>query len=127
MHAMLCNPMINAYKTVSTASASGRDIESDVLSRCALKLNDCIDKWDHPDIRTRLSEALKLNQRVWTILQTEVANDACQLPNEIRANILRLGAFIDKRTLDILIAPAKEKLNILVNINLNIASGLQGR
>ena len=61
------------------------------------------------------------------IFQTEVANDACQLPQEIRVNILKLGAFINKRTLDILITPAKEKLNILVNINLNIAAGLQGR
>ncbi len=127
MQAMLCDPKINAYKTVRTASASGRDIESDVLTKCALKLNDCVDKWDHPDLRTRLSEALTLNQRVWAIFQTEVANDACQLPQEIRVNILKLGGFINKRTLDILITPAKEKLNILVNINLNIAAGLQGR
>lgn len=127
MRAMACNKQINAYKTVHTATVSGRDTESDVLTKCALKLNDCIDTWDHPDIRTRLSDALKLNQRVWTIFQTEVANDACQLPGEIRINILRLSAFINRHTVDIMITPAKEKLNILVNINLNIAAGLQGR
>jgi len=127
VQAMACNPQINAYKTVHTATVSGRDIESDVLTKCALKLNDCIDAWDHPDIRTRLSDALKLNQKVWTIFQTEVASNACQLPNEMRLNILRLVAFIDKHTLDILITPAKDKLNILVDINLNIAAGLQGR
>ena len=127
MQAMWHNQQINAYKKVHTATVSGRDIESDVLTKCALKLNDCIDKWDHPDIRTHLSEALKLNQKVWTIFQTEVANNACQLPHETRVNILKLVAFIDKHTLDILITPAKEKLNILVDINLNIAAGLQGR
>ena len=68
-----------------------------------------------------------INQKVWTIFQTEVADKTRQLPNEMRINILRLVVFIDKHTLDILINPAKEKLNILVDINMNIAAGLQGR
>ena len=124
---MVCNSKINAYKSTRTATSSGREIEADALTRCALKLNECIVMWDHPDDNMQLSDALKLNQRVWAILQTEVANDDCQLPSEVRVNILRLAAFINKHTFDILITPAKEKLNILVDINLNIAAGLQGR
>src|ERR1700690_1909821 len=124
---MVCNSKINVYKSAHTATSNGREIEADALTRCALKLNECIVMWDNTDDKMRVSDALKLNQRVWTILQTEVANDACQLPSEIRVNILRLAAFINKHTFDILITPAKEKLNILVDINLNIAAGLQGR
>ena len=127
MESMTYSRQASAYKTVHTATVSGREVEAGALMRCAYNLNDCIENWDQPELRDRLSEALKLNQKVWTIFQCEVSDAECRLPDDIRMNILKLVAFIDKQTMDILMNPAKDKLNILVNINLNIAAGLQGR
>ncbi len=127
MQAMASNTLANAYKTVHTLTVHGRDFEADVLTKCAVKLNECIQKWDLPDNINRLSESLRLNQRVWTIFQTDIADDSCQLPNDMRVSILRLISFIDKHTFAILMNPEKEKLKILVDININLAAGLQGR
>ena len=44
---MVCNSNINAYKSARTATSIGREIEADALTRCALKLNECIVMWDH--------------------------------------------------------------------------------
>lgn len=48
------------------------------------------------------------------------------LPGEVRANILNLSVFIDKRIVEIMKKPAPEKLDIIIEINLNIAAGLRG-
>jgi len=48
------------------------------------------------------------------------------LPQQIRENVLRLSAFIDRRIFDTLAYPSPEKLDILININTNIAAGLKG-
>ena len=127
MQAMANNTQANTYKTVNTLTVSGRDLEAEVLTKCAVKLNECIEKWGLPYSSNRLAESLRLNQRVWTIFQTDIADDSCQLPSEMRINILRLIAFIDKHTFAILMNPEKEKLKILVAININLAAGLQGR
>jgi flagellar protein FlaF len=49
------------------------------------------------------------------------------LPKKLREEILSLGAFVDKRTFDVMAYPSPEKLALIININLNIAAGLQGR
>ena len=47
-----------------------------------------------------------------------------QLPKEIRQNIANLAIFVFKRTLEIQSAPAVEMLDVLININRQIAAGL---
>jgi len=41
-------------------------------------------------------------------------------------DILRLAAFIDKRIFEVMAFRSPEKLNIIININQNIAAGLRG-
>jgi len=48
------------------------------------------------------------------------------LPEEVKHNLLSLSLFIDRRTFEALAYPAPEKLDILININLNVAAGLRG-
>jgi flagellar protein FlaF len=64
---------------------------------------------------------------VWCIFQAELENPANPLPNALKVNLLRLIAFIDKRTLEAIAYPTPEKLTILININQNIAAGLRTR
>jgi flagellar protein FlaF len=122
------NKAINAYKSVErTTTVSGRDTEARVLTEAASKLKLCQKKWNDKNRKNRLHEALKYNQRIWTIFQTELLKADNPLPENIKHDLLRLSSFIDKRMFDILGTPASEKLTILININENIAAGLRGQ
>ena len=69
---MHSNPL-RAYESVKKATATGRDVEADVLTKAALKLKDCQINWHAPDFPQRLDAALKFNQRIWTTFQSELA------------------------------------------------------
>lgn len=117
---------MEAYKTAQINNMSGREIEAGALTRCALILSDCRQNWNAPDREEKLNEALRINQRVWSILQAELERDDNPLPLEIRKNILTLSFFIDKRIIEIVANPDPEKLRIIIDINLNLAAGLRG-
>ena len=74
----------------------------------------------------KLDEALKYNQRIWSIFQSELSRDDHEMPKKLRLDILRLAAFIDKRIFETMAFPSPEKLNIVININNNLAAGLRG-
>jgi len=120
------NP-INAYKKIVKDTLSGREIEAAVLIKAAEKLQECQQHWNSSDRDKKLDESIKFNQLIWSIFQSELASVDNPLPKELRANLLRLSAFIDKRSLETIAYPASEKLNILININRNIAAGLRER
>ncbi len=116
---------LESYQKALKANMSAREIESAVLTKAALKLKECQDNWDAVDRDERLNEALKFNQLVWSIFQGELMNENNPLPIQLRRDILRLSAFIDKRIFEVMISPSPEKLNIIININLNLAAGLR--
>jgi flagellar biosynthesis activator protein FlaF len=117
---------LQAYQSVEKNTVSGRETEARVLTEAALKLQCCQNNWDAPDRKVRLDEALSYNQRVWSIIQGELLDEANSLPKQLKENILSLSVFIDKRIFNIMAYPAPEKLKIIVDINLNIAAGLRG-
>jgi flagellar protein FlaF len=117
---------LRSYETVSKATQSGREIEAAVLTKAAVKLKKCQDNWDAKDRDDRLEEALKYNQRIWSIFQSELSRDNHELPRKLRLDILRLAAFIDKRIFETMAFPAPEKLDIVIAINNSLAAGLRG-
>jgi flagellar protein FlaF len=116
---------LRAYKHVEKATQSGREIEAAVLTKAAVKLKECQDNWDAPDRDTKLDVALKFNQRIWTIFQSELSRDDHELPKKLRLDILRLAAFIDRRIFETMASPSPEKLKIVIDINNNLAAGLR--
>jgi flagellar protein FlaF len=117
---------LRAYETVSKATQSGREIEAAVLTKAAVKLKKCQDNWDAQDRDGSLEEALKYNQRIWSIFQSELSRENHELPRKLRLDILRLAAFIDKRIFETMAFPVPEKLDIVIAINNNLAAGLRG-
>jgi len=105
---------------------SGREIEAAALTRCALLLDDCRKHWAAPDRPEKLAEALRTNQVVWSILQSELVKPDNPLPADIRNNILTLSLFVDNRIIDVMANPQPERLKIIIDINLNLAAGLRG-
>ena len=126
MYAHTQTQSLRAYDSVSKATQSGREIEAAVLTKAALKLKKCQDDWDAPDRGNRLEEALKYNQRIWSIFQSELSREDHQLPKKLRLDILRLAAFIDRRIFETMAFPAADKLKIVIDINNNLAAGLRG-
>ena len=122
---MYNNP-IKAYENVEKATMSGREIEARVLTQAARKLKNCQENWHAEDWESQLDEALRYNQRIWSIFQSELARNDNPLPLQLRENLLNLSVFIDKRIFEVMAYPEPEKLTILININNNIAAGLRG-
>ncbi|UCF93850.1 MAG: flagellar biosynthesis regulator FlaF [Desulfobacterales bacterium] len=116
---------LNAYQMVEKTTISGRETEARVLTEAAIKLKYCLDNWEAKDRCQKLDEALTYNQRVWTLIQSDLLDKNNPLPRQLRENILSLSAFIDTRIFNIMAYPAPEKLNILIDINLNLAAGLR--
>ena len=115
---------LEAYGNAQKEVVNGRELEALVLNRAAMKLKVCQDNWDAKDRDDRLIEALKYNQSVWSIFQSELAKPENPLPGELKQNILSLSLFVDKRIIDVMSFPSPEKLDIIININRNIAAGL---
>jgi flagellar protein FlaF len=117
---------MQAYRTVQkTAVTSGREVEAIALTNTAQRLIDCQKQWNEDGHFLRLDEALRLNQKLWTIFQSEMVRPDNPLPEEIKKNILELSLFIDRQIINTLMEPQPEKLDILINININLAAGLR--
>ena len=115
---------LKAYSSVQKTTATGREIEALILTKAALKLRHCQNHWDDEDRNVKLDEALKFNQKIWTIFQTELIHPDNPLSPKLKKDILNLSVFIDKRIFEIMAYPTPEKLEAIININLNLAAGL---
>jgi flagellar biosynthesis activator protein FlaF len=118
------NPL-QAYQEADKSAMSGREIEAHALTKAALALKECQKMWDIPERDQMLAEALKLNQRVWSIFQAELTMVDNPMPLPIKQNILKLSAYIDKQIIGILSDPKREELEIIISINENLAAGLR--
>lgn len=117
---------LEAYQEVEKSSLSGRELEASVLTKAAQMLLQVQQNWSAPDRDQQLEEALLFNQRLWSLFQAEVSNPDNPLPEEIKTNILVLSGLVDKRIFDVIAYPDPAKLDLIININRNIAAGLRG-
>ena len=76
------------------------------------------------ETKENMKNALRLNWRLWTIFQAELLDENCQVPEEIRVNMLTLAQFVDRQTVKVLIDPTPDNMTSLMDINRNIAAGL---
>ena len=100
-----------------------RETEAWALTEAARRL---VQASRQPEDVAALQTALRLNQRLWTIFQVSVADDACPLPADLRSNILRLSLVVDRETVARLADQDTSKLDLLVEINRSVAGGLSG-
>lgn len=120
------NPL-NAYEKVRKQTVSGREIEASVLEKGAIRLRRCQENWKPNQFDRDLDEALRFNQRVWDIFNSDWQNPDNSLPREIRQDLLSLSVFVRKTTLDVMADPEPKKLDVLIQINENLAHGLRSR
>jgi len=118
--------MMKPTKTYVSRPASNdpRDTESWALTEAARRL---IDARRSPDNKKALRDALILNQKLWTIFQSAISEDDCPLPKDLRENLAALSILVDRETTARLIDQDPEKLDTLIEVNRNVASGLAVR
>ena len=106
-------------------TSSPRAVEARALTLGAHKLIHCRDNWESEERGQRLAEALKFNQKLWSIFQADLTNPGNALPRHLKLNLLRLSAYVDKQIFLIMAYPSPEKLTSVIDINLGIAEGLK--
>ena len=110
-------------QTLALETASPQETLAWGLTTTARKLSQVRVESSSRDL---VLEAVRLNWRLWTIIQAEQSDPECPSPREIREGLLNLSNFVDKRSLEILANPDQEKIDTLISINRNIAVGLLG-
>jgi flagellar biosynthesis activator protein FlaF len=124
------NPYAHAASTYGTHAQQHtpdqRETEARILLKAAQMFKEIQDDWDNlTKNRDAIEAALKYNRNVWMLFyDTAVDNPEGNRPRDLRSNIANLANFIFKREIDIMAEPKKEKLDILITINREIAAGL---
>jgi flagellar biosynthesis activator protein FlaF len=115
----------DVYGKVANQTVNQRELEASLLLRAASRLQAVHDSWEGK--QDDLAGALLYNRRLWTIFMSSVTQDDNPLPQPIREGVANLGLFVFRQTLSLIADPRPEYLGSLVNINRQVAAGLQGR
>ncbi|MFL2771857.1 MAG: flagellar biosynthesis regulator FlaF [Rhodospirillaceae bacterium] len=111
-----------AYNQQQKQNLSPREVEAMAFTKAALLLEEA--KALTQDIEG-FSKSLRFNHLLWTIMQADITEDENQLPAEIKANVMSLSIFVDKQTTKALRSADGKDLDVLININRNLAAGLR--
>lgn len=116
---------LGSYAQNEIAGMDELSMEIRALIKSSSALNQIKENWEerHKDLPTSLEK----NRRLWTFIAAAMKDETCQQPLDVRQNILNLANYIFKRTNELLLSPAPEKLDILITINMQIANGLSGK
>ena len=111
------------------ASTDPRMLENKVLLKAAAKMEDLVKRLkagEKPRV-AEIGEIMEFNQKLWILFTDDACNDAHPLPQDLKNNIANLALFVFKRTRDVLIDPTPANIQVLIDINRNIAAGLAKR
>jgi len=113
------------YAKVAKETAGPRDLEASLLLKAAAKLQAIHDSWS--DKPAGLNDALMYNRRLWTVFIDAVSREDNQLPQTVRSNLTKLGAYVMGETFSLMTKPKPNHLKSIIKINRGIAAGLRGK
>lgn len=113
------------YQKAEKMTDSPRETEARVLTHGAQKLRFCMERWESEERDGLLSEALRYNQRIWSIFQADLTSPESVVPEDLKRNLLKLGAFVDRQIFTIMAFPSPDKLEPIIRVNLGLATGLR--
>ncbi|MEP6355705.1 MAG: flagellar biosynthesis regulator FlaF [Hyphomicrobiales bacterium] len=112
-----------AYQAIEKTATTPRELEALILTKAAAKFQVIMNNWD--EHKKDLREALSYNQKLWTIFVSNATDPDSELPLNLRNNISNLGIFVFKRTNELRGKPNSKDLEVLANINRELAAGLR--
>lgn len=74
-----------------------------------------------------LRDALRLNQRLWSIFQGALTEPDCPLPKDVRDNVLALSVMVDRQIMARFADLDGSKIGQILDINRAIAEGLTAK
>lgn len=114
--------LTDAYKNTSTSSLSQRELEAGALFKMASNMNQIRENWEEK--KDELYPVLEKNRKLWSIFAADLANPDNPLPKDLKEKIGSLALFIFKHSLGIVANPKPESLDVLININMQLAKSL---
>jgi flagellar protein FlaF len=117
-------PGIQAYAKTQSLALSQRELEARALLKAAAKLQALKENWD-PSINA-IEDPLAHNRKVWAIFLAAATDEGCEMPPDMRKNIIGLSRFVINQCMKLLFEPDVTKLDLLIEINQHIAAGLRG-
>jgi len=133
---MAANPYesVNTYgknqklKAEAAPSGNSRDTDARALLACARRLDDVKNIMDD-DSRAKenmkiYNEAIRHNQRLWTIFQVALSDSQNPLPENLKLILLNLSRYVDRTSFRAIGKYVPELIDSLININRIIAAGL---
>lgn len=122
---MMYKDKLTEYARMQRMNSTPREIEAEALTLGAHKLIHCRDNWESEERKILLTEALKFNQKLWTIFQANLSSAKNLLPENLKINLLKLSLYVDRQIFQIMAFPSPDKLTSIININLSLAEGLR--
>lgn len=113
---------LGAYSTHQRTQENSRETDARALLSCACRLQEALDAGEKDFIG--YGNAVRHNQRLWTIFQVALCDPDNPLPRELKVTLLNLSRYVDRTSLRAMAAFAPELLKSLIDINRNIAAGL---
>lgn len=117
---MRSNPAPGRYASVPQPG-NPRQTEAWALIESARRMSVA---QSNPADKPSILAAVRLNWRLWTLLQSSLVLPETKLPEDMRTNLLSLANFVDRHTVGVLANPEAASLDVLIRINRELASGL---
>lgn len=118
----MTNRAFQAYRQTSKSALGGRQAQAQAFAKAARLLEDA--RTSEIGDGGAYAEALDFNRTLWTILQADLAGEDSPLPDDLKAQIMSLSIFVDRRTNEAAATPDPARLSALIDIDRDMAAGL---
>src|SRR6185312_7162784 len=120
----MANPA-QTYAKNAQETGNLRELEAQLLMRAVSRLQAVKD--GEVTGNNNIISAVRYNRRLWLVFADALTKAENQLPAEIKKNVTSLAMFVlnRSRTIETASEPNPDRLNVLININREIAAGLR--
>lgn len=124
---MYASTAANAYATTTRSTGSPRSTEYQAFQRVTARLQkaaaaDLSDAGAYHE----MIEAVHMNNRLWSTLLFDLADERNTLPMELRAQLINIGGYVRRHGEGLLEKGAAAELDPLIAINTAVMKGLRG-
>lgn len=119
---------LKAYENAQKTAIQLKELERLAIARTTHKMTNARDNFTQDkQSYDKYVNALKFNQKLWTLIQINIAENPTSGTASLRESLLKLSFFIDKQTMTALRNPDPNNLTPLIEINKSISGGLHGQ
>lgn len=113
---------IGTYKSTQTAAEDPRAREYRLFIQVTAAIEDAV---ANDELGTALGHALHENRRLWNALMADLSEDGNMLPDDLKAQIISLGIWVNRHSSAVLKGDAA--VRPLIDVNRIIIQGLAQR